>query len=102
MNSQDGVSVRIYGFRNPIDTGLYTGFTVTSMIKEDGVFYPIDTGVGSLQVSEYASVFQGHLEVEDPQKETAGMIQQSDDMKLTFYLPVPLDEGCQLTVVLPS
>jgi len=29
------------------------------------------------------------------------MIQQSDDMKITFYLPVPLDEGCSLTVELP-
>lgn len=37
-----------------------------------------------------------------PELATAGMIQQADDMKLSFYLPVPLDQGCQVTVVLPE
>ena len=30
------------------------------------------------------------------------MIQQTDSMTLSFYLPVPLNKGCQVTVVLPS
>lgn len=30
------------------------------------------------------------------------MIQYTEDMTLSFYLPVPLNQGCQLTVELPS
>lgn len=42
------------------------------------------------------------LEVRDPEKTDAGMIQQADDMKLSFFLPVPLNQGCKVTVVLPA
>jgi hypothetical protein len=68
------VSIKVQGFKNPIDTGLVEGFTVTSMIKEENEFYPIDMGKGTLQVSEFASIFQGTLDVENPTKEKAGMI----------------------------
>ena len=31
-----------------------------------------------------------------------GMIQEVNDMQLTFYLPVPLNAGCRVTVELPE
>jgi hypothetical protein len=37
-----------------------------------------------------------------PDTEEAGMIQFTEDMTLSFYLPVPLNAGCSLTVELPS
>ena len=31
----------------------------------------------------------------------SGVVQEMNDMQLSFYLPVPLDAGCLLTVKLP-
>ena len=96
------IQVLITGFTNPIDTSLFTGFSVRSLVKELNVFYPIDVGYGSLQITDYALISGAKLEVVDLGDSTAGMIQQSDEMKLSFILPVPLNEGCKVTVVLPS
>jgi hypothetical protein len=50
------ISILVKGFKNPIDTGLVSGFEVTSFVKANSVFYAIDTGVGSLQVTDYATI----------------------------------------------
>jgi len=42
------ISLVVTGFKNPIDTGVVTGFTVTSMVKTGNIYYPIDTGLGTL------------------------------------------------------
>ena len=36
-----------------------------------------------------------------PDSENAGMIQHTDEMQLSFPLPVPLNKGCRVTVTLP-
>ena len=98
------VSIRVTGFKNPIDTGLVDGFQVISAQQQQqyGVFYAIDRGTGTLQVTEYARISQGKLEVRNADSEQAGMIQRAEEMKLSFYLPVPLNEGCKVTVELPQ
>lgn len=53
-------------------------------------------------MTDFAPISQGKLEVRYPEDPDAGMIQKTDDMKLSFYLPVPLDQGCKVTVVLPE
>lgn len=42
------ISITVTGFKNPIDTDEVTGFTVTSMVKANDKYYPIDYGVGKL------------------------------------------------------
>ena len=42
------ISILVTGFRNPIDTGVVTGFEVTSLVRANSIYYPIDTGVGTL------------------------------------------------------
>jgi hypothetical protein len=99
------ISILVTGFKNPISTDEVSGFTVTSMVVDDyddKLFYPIDSGFGTLQVTDYALIQQGRFEVKDQDDPISGMIQQADQMKLTFYLPVPLDAGCVVTVSLPG
>lgn len=46
ISANTEISILVTGFKNPIDTGLVTGFTVTSMVRSKGVNYPIDSGLG--------------------------------------------------------
>ena len=42
------IQIQITGFNNPIDTSLFTGFSVRSLVNQGNVFYPIDVGAGTL------------------------------------------------------
>lgn len=55
------IAIIVTGFKNPIDTREVVGFTVTSLVRSNGKFYPIDHGTGSVQVSEYALINQGKV-----------------------------------------
>lgn len=57
------MSVSVSGFRNPIDTGVYNGFFVTSMLNSGGENYPIDTGSGIVKVTDYALITSGSIKV---------------------------------------
>jgi hypothetical protein len=46
ISANTEITIQVTGFKNPIETGLITGFTVTSMVRGKEVNYPIDTGVG--------------------------------------------------------
>ncbi len=96
------IKIRVTGFKNPIDSGVVKGFEITSLVRANNQFYAIDFGVGIFSVQNYAPIMQGSIKVTDPKDSSAGMIQQTDSMTLSFYLPVPLNKGCQVTVVLPS
>ena len=96
------IIISMTGFKNPIDTALKEGFEITSYQRVGGEDFPIDFGKGSLKVEEYAVIDGGKLEVINESGRTAGLIQQNDEMQLSFYMPVPLDEGCQVKVTLPS
>jgi hypothetical protein len=63
--------------------------------------WPIYIESGSLKVQITAKLSQGKFESRFPDSVDAGMIQHTEDMKLSFYLPVPLNEGCIVTVELP-
>jgi hypothetical protein len=52
-------------------------------------------------VSNYATLSQVTLGVLDPSVPGAGVVQQKDKMLLQFFMPVPLNAGCKVTVVLP-
>lgn len=63
----------------------------------------IDQGETTLQVNEYASLSQAQLDVRvldsiSIEEQLAGVVQELNEMQLSFYLPVPLNAGCQVTV----
>jgi hypothetical protein len=92
----------VTGFKNPIDTSLVTGFVLQTAIQTKTGTYIIDEGTSSLFVSDYATLQQGKLYVRDPTIKNAGTIQHLDTMILEFFLPVPLNKGCLVTVTLPK
>ena len=98
---QTTVSIRVTGFKNPIDAKAVTGFRVTSQVSKNGVFFPIESTTGEVKVSTPAQITSGSLKVRFPDSEDAGMIQHTDEMQLSFPLPVPLNQGCRVTVTLP-
>lgn len=62
----------------------------------------IDEDVTELTVSKYATLSSPTLSVIDTESELAGMIQEINDMRLNFYLPVPLNPGCKVKIILPE
>lgn len=86
------VSVSIVGFRNPISGAEVSGFVVYTASSGGDT---IDTATSSLQVSSPAdfdsSSLSVHSSVDD---DIAGVVQELNKMRLTFTLPVPLDDGC--------
>ena len=58
-------------------------------------------------MKEYANIVQAKLDVlvledQPTNEQNDGVVQEMNDMRLEFYLPVPLDAGCRITVKLPS
>jgi hypothetical protein len=54
-------------------------------------------------VTEYATLSNVKLSIKDSgDNPLDGMIQEVNDMRLDFYLPVPLNEGCKVQVTLPE
>jgi hypothetical protein len=74
------MSVTVSGFRNPMDTGVYPGFFVTSMFRSGGENYPINTGSGIVQVTDYASITSGSIKIRNLGDPDAGIIYHADDM----------------------
>jgi hypothetical protein len=66
------------------------------------VFYVIDEATASLSVSEFATLSQARLFVQDSMILGSGIIQAVDKMQLDFFLPVPLNAGCIVNVILPK
>ena len=97
------VAFTLSGFKNPIEAGYVDGFKLSTRIRSGSEFYVIDQDVASLEVTEYTTISNAKLSVieieDDP---LAGMIQEINDMRLDFYLPVPLNAGCKVNVALPS
>lgn len=96
------IALEVTGFKNPIDTSIVSGFKISTQIQSGTNFFMIDQGVTTLQVKEYATLSQAKLDVR-PQDSTttdelAGVVQELNEMQLSFYLPVPLNAGCQVTV----
>jgi hypothetical protein len=96
----------VTGFKNPIDTSVIRGFKISTLIFAEDQHWMIDQGETTLQVQEYAQLSQASLEVRlqdglNSEEHLAGVVQEMNDMQLSFYLPVPLDKGCLLTVKLP-
>ena len=97
------VAFTLSGFKNPIETGFVDGFKISTRVRSGSDFYVVDEDVSSLTVSEYATLSNAKLSVKDPDDNPlAGMIQEVNDMRLDFYLPVPLNEGCKVHVALPE
>lgn len=100
----------VTAFTNPIMTGEIGGFKVfTAATKEDDMYYKIDKN-DEVVIAEGAVKQWGQLstakvdvmvEVANPNP-LAGIVQETDIMKITFYSPVPLLAGCTVKVVLPS
>jgi len=88
----------VTAFKNPIDTSLYQGFKLQTAVESKTGIFVIDEAIASLYVSDYATLPQGRLIVKDPTAVGAGIIQHNDTMVLEFYLPVPLNKGCMVTV----
>ena len=97
------VAFTLSGFKNPIETGYVDGFKISTRVRSGSNFYVVDEDVSSLTVSEYATLSNAKLLVKDPDgNPLAGIIQEVNDMKLDFFLPVPLNEGCKVNVALPE
>ena len=74
------MSISVSGFRNPLDTGVYRGFFVTSMLNSGGENYPINTGSGIVQVTDYASITSGSIKIRNLADPNAGIIYHADEM----------------------
>ena len=97
------VAFTLSGFKNPIEAGYVAGFKISTRIRSGSDFYIIDQDEASLEVSEYTTISNAKLTVIDVDDDPkAGMIQELNDMRLDFYLPVPLNDGCKVHVGLPQ
>ena len=96
------LSFTVTGFKNPIETGYVEGFKIWTAVRTGSNFFTVDEAVTSLTVSEYAKLNQAQLSVKDYDMPTAGMVQETNEVRLDFYLPVPLNPGCKLEVTLPA
>jgi hypothetical protein len=54
----------VTGFKNPIQTGEISGFTATTKVQKEGVWYAVDFGEATLEVSNYATLYQADLLVD--------------------------------------
>lgn len=96
------VSFTVTGFKNPIQASYVQGFKITTAILFGTDFYVIDEDETQLTVSLYATIASPKLSVLNEDDSRAGMIQELNDMKLDFFLPVPLNSGCKLKLILPQ
>lgn len=90
------------GYKNPIDTNLVSGFKLQTAIQTKSGTFIIDEGTATVKVSDFATLQQGRLSVREPTVAEAGTVQHLDTMLLEFFLPVPLNKGCMVTVTLPK
>ena len=95
------MSFTVEGFKNPIEASYVSGFKLQTAILYGEDFYVVDEDEASLTVAEYATLSSPTVTVIDEDSESAGMIQEMNDMQLDFFLPVPLNAGCKVRIVLP-
>ena len=96
------LSFTVTGFKNPIEAGYVDGFKIQTAILYGSDFFIIDEDETSLTVMQSATLSSPTLRVLDTEDPLAGMIQEVNDMRLDFYLPVPLNAGCKIEIVLPE
>ena len=96
------VSFTVTGFKNPIQAGYERGFVITTAILYGNEFFAIDQDETQLSVGDYATLSSPKLSVINSDDPRAGMIQELNEMRLDFFLPVPLNPGCVLTIFLPE
>ena len=102
IDAETELSFEVSGFKNPIEAGYVSGFRIQTAILYGSDFYVIDEDETQLTVSKYATLSNPSLSVLDTENELAGMIQEVNDMRLNFYLPVPLNPGCKVKIILPE
>lgn len=104
------VGFTISGFKNPMSTAAVTGFTI---LTQDSSIEPYDTPmVGgnidetstmSLQVNTPGSLYPASLVVGDSVPSSiAGIVQETNVMRVIFTLPVDLNANCKIQIVFPS
>lgn len=103
IDAETELSFEVSGFKNPIEAGYVNGFQIQTKILQGSEFFVIDEDVTQLTVSKYATLSIPTLSViETDNEELDGKIQEVNDMRLNFYLPVPLNPGCQVKIILPE
>lgn len=76
------IKFNISGFKNPIQSGVISGFTATTKIMYEDVWYAIDFGEATLEVTQYATLYQADLLVNQSQMMNRGVIQELNAMRL--------------------
>ena len=70
-------------------------------VMYENEFYTVDFGSTTIEVTDYATLNQADLLVDQSTLANRGVIQEFNVMKLQFFLPVPLNAGCMIEVKLP-
>ena len=67
-------------------------------------YYVIDEDETQLAVSDFARLANPTISVIDETGDDplAGMVQEMNDMRLDFFLPVPLNPGCKVKINFPK
>ena len=67
-------------------------------------YYVIDEDETQLAVSDFAKLANPTISVIDETGDDplAGMVQEMNDMRLDFFLPVPLNPGCKVKITFPQ
>lgn len=90
----------VTSFVNPISTAQVSGF---SLLITDSSGGSIDQGTGTVQVSTAATITSGAIVVDSSVSSTiAGIVQETNKMRLTFFSPVPLNANCVVKITLPN
>ena len=98
------MSFTVTGFKNPIQASLVSGFKIQTAILYQSTFYVVDEDETFLAVSEFATLANPSITVIDESGDDplAGMIHEMNDMRLDFFLPVPLNAGCKVKITFPA
>ena len=88
------ISFSVNNFYNPISTTAYSGFSVETLDSIDG---SIDIGSSTLRVRTPAVVYNTTLQAKD-----TTTVQEIAELRVQFFVPVPLDSGCIIDVTYPS
>lgn len=103
VEQNDIVQFSIYPFRNPISTAQREGFLITVIDANEG---EVTEGGATLQITEGAKVMSDSVEIkvhENADSRSSNyLINELVMYKLEVQLPVGLEPGCQVEIILPE
>jgi hypothetical protein len=94
ISANSVISFNVTNFLNPITTATFSGFTVTTLDSSNG---SIDTASATLKVATSADVYGTSITSKD-----TTIVQELAELRIQFYVPVPLNSGCIIDVTFPS